>query len=130
MLYIFLMPLTHLQWITVPSPLSKVNSDFYPLTMILSSAWIFGYTYVIVWFTYDVTVGLGIPFSILPMLLYPFCVAIRESKKFKDFIMALEVFDKELQDQELSLAETYQPQIFQMTFLAGIAWLIYSSTSG
>ena len=130
LLYIFLMPLTHTQYITVPSPLSKVNSDFYPLTLILSSAWIFGYTYVIVWFTYDVSNGLGLPFSILPMLLYPFCVAIRESKKFKDFSLALEVFDKELQDQELSLAETYQPQIFQMTFLSGLAWTLYSATTG
>ena len=33
-------------------------------------------------------------------------------KKFDDFKEALEVFKKELPDQEISLAETYSPQIF------------------
>ena len=82
LLYFFLMPLTHTQWLTVPSPLSKINSNYYPLTMILSTAWIFGYTYVIVWFTYDMTFALEMPFSIVPMLVYPFCVAIRDFKKY------------------------------------------------
>ena len=55
----------------------------------MSSAWIFLYAFIIVWFTYDVTDALGMPFSIIPMLIYPFCVAIRESKKYKDFEIAL-----------------------------------------
>lgn len=114
----------------MPSPLSKTNPDYYPLTLVLSSAWIFAYSYIIVWFTYDVTVGLGMPFSIIPMLLYPFGVAIREQKKFADFRLALDIFERELPDQELSLAETYAPQIFQMTGLAGSTWLLFTLISG
>ena len=46
---------------------------------------------------------------IIPMFLYPFGVAIRDIKKFLDFNLALETFRDELPDQEISLAETYQP---------------------
>lgn len=80
--YIFQMPLTHTQYITVPSPLSTYNPNYYPLTMIMSSVWIFLYAFVIVWFTYDMTFALEMPFSIVPMLVYPFCVAIRDFKKY------------------------------------------------
>ena len=65
------------------------------------------------------------------MFLYPFGVTFRDFKKFADFREALEVFKTELPDQEISLAETYSPQIFQMTGLAGIAWLLFTmATSG
>ena len=78
--------------------------------MVCSSIWIFLYTFIIVWFTYDVTVGaLDSRFSFLPMFLYPFGVAFRDFKKFTDFKEALEVFKTELPDQEISLAETYSP---------------------
>lgn len=104
--YIFCLPLTHLQFITVPPPLSKVE-DYYPLTLFLASLWIFGYAFIIVWFTYDVTVGLDIKFSFIPMFIYPFGVMLRDLKKFSDFEIALKVFQQELPDQEISLAETY-----------------------
>lgn len=65
------------------------------------------------WFTYDVTVGcLDSRFSLIPMFLYPFGVTFRDLKKFEDFQEALDVFKNELPDQEISLAETYSPQIF------------------
>ena len=60
------------------------------------------------------------------MFLYPFGVTFRDLKKFSDFQEVLRVFKTELPDQEVSLAETYSPEIFQMTGLAGIAWLLYS----
>ena len=66
--------------------------DYYPLTIFLSSLWIFGYAFIIVWFTYDVTVGLGMKFSFIPMFIYPFGVMLRDLKKFSDFEIALEVF--------------------------------------
>ena len=112
MWYIFLMPLTHTQYLTIPSPLSKINSNYYPLTLLISSVWIFAYAFVIVWFTYDITDAIGMPFSIIPMFIYPFCVIMRDIKKYVDFNAALDVFERELKDQELSLAETYSPQIF------------------
>lgn len=43
------------------------------------------------------------------MFIYPFGVMLRDLKKFSDFEIALEVFQQELPDQEISLAETYQP---------------------
>ena len=78
--------------------------------MVCSTIWIILYTFVIVWFTYDVTMGcLQEKFSLIPMFLYPFGVTFRDLKKFEDFKQALDVFKTELPDQEISLAETYSP---------------------
>lgn len=107
--YIVFMPLTHTQYITIPSPLSKKNDNFYPLTLVLSIIWIFAFAYIIVWFTYDVTVYLDLQYSFIPMFIYPFGVSIRDFKKFNDFELALDVFRRELPDQEISLAESYAP---------------------
>lgn len=128
--YIIKMPLTHTQYVSIPSPLSKRNSNYYPLTLFMSTIWIFFYAYIIVWFTYDVTTALNMHFSIIPMFLYPFGVALRDIKKFKDFILAIEVFQQELPDQEISLAETYAPQIFQMTGLMGFSWMFFVAVNG
>jgi hypothetical protein len=75
----------------------------------MSILWIFGYTYVITWFTYDISVSMNLKFSIIPMFIYPIGVSIRDVKKFDDFKIALEVFKEELPDQEISLAESYSP---------------------
>jgi hypothetical protein len=92
------MPLTHMQYITIPSPLSKRNDNYYPLTLFMSTLWIFAYAYLIVWFTYDVTVAMGLKFSIIPMFIYPLGVSVRDVKKFEDFREALKVFRSELRD--------------------------------
>ena len=63
------------------------------------------------------------------MFIYPFGVMLRDIKKFDDFVIALKVFRQELPDQEISLAESYSPQIFQMTGLAGFAWLLFTSVT-
>lgn len=76
------MPLTHLQYISIPSPLSKINDNYYPLTIFMSTCWVFALTYIITWFTYDVTKALGMKFSIIPMFLYPIGVSFRDVKKF------------------------------------------------
>lgn len=107
--YILMMPLTHLQYITIPDALSKRNDNYYPLTLFMSTLWIFAYSFIIVWFTYDISVALDIPFSIIPMFIYPFGVSFRDVKKFIDFELAIEQFKSELPDQEISLAETYSP---------------------
>jgi hypothetical protein len=75
----------------------------------MSTIWIFGFAYVIVWFTYDVTIALGWKFSYIPMFIYPIGVSVRDVKKFRDFEASLRVFQSELPDQELSLAESYSP---------------------
>ena len=53
--YIFVLPHTHLQYISIPSPLSKRNSNYYPLTIFCGVIWIALYCFIIVWFTYDLT---------------------------------------------------------------------------
>ena len=82
------------------------------MTLFISTIWIFAYSFIIVWFTYDFTIGLGLPFSVVPMFLYPFGVSLRDFKKFSDFEIAINEFREELNDQNISLAETYSPQIF------------------
>lgn len=96
--YVLLMPLTHLQYISIPSPLSKRNKNYYPLTLLMSTLWIFFYSYVIVWFTYDVTMAFGFKFSIIPMFIYPLGITLRDVKKFKDFKIVLKQFKQELPD--------------------------------
>ena len=96
--YFFAMPLTHTQFFTIPDPLSKRNENYYPLSLLFSVMWVFFYTYIIVWFTYDVTVALGLKFSIIPMFIYPFGVMLRDVKKFEDFRIAMQRFQKELPD--------------------------------
>jgi len=125
-----LIPLTHIQYITIPDPLSKRNENYYPLTFVASVLWIFVYSYVIVWFTYDVSMALGLKFSVIPMFIYPIGVSIRDVKKFTDFEEIISVFKSEIPDQEISLAETYSPQIFQMTGLAGFAWFGFVLITG
>lgn len=83
--YVFLMPLTHTQYFTIPSPLSKRNDNYYPISMVMSVLWIAGYTYIITWFTYDVSKALNLKYSIIPMFLYPIGVSMRDFKKFRDF---------------------------------------------
>lgn len=55
LIYIAKIPLTHLQYITIPDPLSDLNKNFYPLSLLMSTLWIFIYSYVITWFTYDLS---------------------------------------------------------------------------
>ena len=105
-----MIPLTHAQYFTIPDPLSKRNANYYPLTLFVSIIWIFIYAYIIVWFTYDISIALNLRFSMIPMFIYPLGVSIRDVKKFKDFEIALGVFKSELGDQLcISLAETYSP---------------------
>ena len=110
MRYFLLMPLTHMQFMLIPSPLSKRNDNYYPLTLFMSTIFIAAYALVITWLTYALSVAcLGDNFSLLPMLLYPIGVSVRDVKKFRDFELALQVFSEELPDQEVSLAESYSP---------------------
>jgi len=99
-----------MQYILIPSPLSKRNDNYYPLTLFMSILFIAGYALVITWLTYAISVArFNSNFSLIPMLLYPIGVSVRDVKKFKDFELALEVFSDELPDQEVALAESYSP---------------------
>lgn len=91
--YVILAPLTHIQAITIPYPMRKTATDcedprdyeaFYPLTLFLSFIWIWFYTYCIVWWTYSITMAYELHFSILPMIIYPFGIALRDAKKLHD----------------------------------------------
>jgi len=90
--YVFVLPHTHLQYVSIPSPLSKRNSNYYPLTIFFGVIWIALYCFIIVWFTYDLTKAFNMPYSILPMFLYPFGISLRDKKKFDDFAIAIAVF--------------------------------------
>lgn len=55
LIYIAKIPLTHLQYITIPDPLSNRNKNFYPLSLLMSTMWIFAYSYIVTWFTYELS---------------------------------------------------------------------------
>lgn len=105
-------PLTHIQYITIPNPMTKGKQNFYPLTLFCSILWIWFYSWLIVWFTYSITEAFKLHYSIIPMILYPLGISIRDRKKFLDFKKTIKVFKEERDDQEISLAETYSGPIF------------------
>lgn len=115
LIYILLIPLTHLQAFTIPNPMRNKNEkreNLYPITLFMSMLWIWFYSGIIVWWTFDLTVALDMKFNVLPMVLYPFGIALRDYKKKEHLELAIETFQIELKDQRLSLAETFSAQIF------------------
>jgi hypothetical protein len=104
--YIFLVPLTHLQYLSIPYP-GKGSESYYPLTLTLAITWIWGYSYLVCWFTYSVTKAFSLHFSIIPMFLYPFGISFRDIKKYSDFAEACKQFKEDIPDQEVSLAEGF-----------------------
>ena len=82
--YVLLMPLTHLQYISIPNPMRGKNGErenLYPIALFMSMLWIWVYSGIIVWFTFDLTVAFEMHFNVLPMVLYPFGIALRDYKK-------------------------------------------------
>ena len=63
-------------------------------------------------------------FSILPMVVYPFGIALRDVKRFRDLDRALPRLERN-NDQKVSLAETFSGPIFQLTGLMGLTWMLY-----
>lgn len=126
-LYVLVFPLTSLQYISIPNPMLPNKENFYPLTLVMAIIWVWFYCYLIVWWTYVVTMAYKLHFSILPMVVYPFGIALRDTKKFIDLKACLDKFATKMRDQKLSLAETYSGQVFQITGLMGFAWMMYIS---
>jgi hypothetical protein len=89
-------PLTHMQYILIPNPMSEDYPNIYPVTLTMGVIFIWGYSYLIVWWTYSLTLAFNLHFSIIPMLIYPFGISIRDNKKFVDFKLAQKVFKEEL----------------------------------
>ena len=81
-MYLLLIPLTHLQYVSIPDPMKKNRANFYPLTLFCSIVWIWFYSFLIVWWTYSVTLAFNLHFSIIPMIVYPLGISIRDRKKF------------------------------------------------
>jgi len=132
-IYILLIPLTHLQAFTIPNPMRGKNEkreNLYPITLLMSMLWICLYSGVIVWWTFDLTVALEMKFNVLPMLLYPFGIAMRDYRRKEHLEKAILTFNAELKDQRLSLAETFSAQIFQITGLMGLTWSLYIGLKG
>ena len=94
--YICLIPLTHLQYISIPNPMRGKNGErenLYPITLFMSLIWIWIYAFIIVWFTFDVTLGFGMKnFNVLPMIIYPFGIALRDYKKKVNLEQAIKTF--------------------------------------
>lgn len=100
--YILLIPLTHLQYISIPNPMRGKNGErenLYPVTLFMSMLWIWFYAFIIVWFTFDMTVAFDWHFNVLPMVLYPFGIALRDYKKWVNLQQASETFEEQIKEQ-------------------------------
>ena len=96
--YIFMIPLTHLQFLSVPNSMKQGNENFYPISLFMASFWILIYSFIIVWFTFEVTQAYQMHFSILPMVIYPFGIALRDVKRLSDMDVALKEFKRTIPD--------------------------------
>ena len=129
-IYIFSVPLTWTQFLSIPNVMVVGRENFYPLALFMSIVWIYVYTFIIVWWTYELSNAWGINRSIIPLVGYPIGISIRDRKKIMDFVKVKKMFTEELPDQEISLAETFSGPIFQITGLVGFTWLVKILMSG
>lgn len=114
-----------MQHVTVPNAMSPGKENFYPLTLLMATFWVWLYSFMIVWCTFVITVAYDWKFSILPMIIYPFGIMLRDLKKLEDMSACIRVFNVKCKDQRLGLAETFSGPIFQITGLMGFAWIMY-----
>lgn len=122
--YILFAPLTFPTYLTIPNPMNAGRENFYPLTLFMSIVWIYSYTFLIVWWTFELSNATGMSFSVIPMVIYPLGISIRDRKKIFDFKEVKKMFAENLPDQEVALAETFSGPIFQITGLVGFTWAI------
>ena len=94
-MYMLLIPLTHMQWFTIPNPMRNKDGsreNLYPVTLFMAMLWIWLYSGIIVWFTFDLTMAFNWKFNVLPMVLYPFGIALRDYKKKVNLEQAMAEF--------------------------------------
>lgn len=107
-----LLPHKVLQHISIPNPMREGKEQFYPLTLCCATIWIWVYSFFIVWQTYVVTIAYDLHFSILPMIIFPFGIVLRDLKKLDDMRVCVSVFKRHCSDQKMGLAETFSGPIF------------------
>lgn len=128
--YVLLFPHILFQYCTIPNAMAEGKEQFYPLTLFMGTIWIWFYSFLIVWWTYAVTIAYNLRFSLLPMAMFPFGIMLRDLKKLDDMRVTQAAFKKHCSDQRMGLAETFSGPIFQITGLMGFAWVMYISTTG
>lgn len=89
--YIILLPHNFAQYL-IPNPMVEGKEQYYPLTLFMATIYVWFYTYLIVWWTYMVTISYDLHFSILPMIIYPFGIVLRDLKKLDDMRICVSVF--------------------------------------
>ena len=72
--------------------MAEGKEQYYPLTLFMATIYVWFYTYLIVWWTYMVTISYDLHFSILPMIIYPFGIVLRDLKKLDDMRICVSVF--------------------------------------
>lgn len=63
-----------------------------------ATIWIWVYSFFIVWWTYAVTISYDLHFSILPMIIFPFGIVLRDLKKLDDMRICVSVFKRHCAD--------------------------------
>jgi len=87
-----------LQHVSIPNSMIPGNEQFYPISLLMGLLWIWGYCFCIVWWTYTVSIAYNLNFSILPMIIYPFGIVLRDIKKLDDMRVVLKVFKEKCSD--------------------------------
>jgi hypothetical protein len=90
--YIILFPHTLVQYIMIPNPMVEGREEYYPLTLLMATFWIWVYSFFIVFLTYEITIAYDLHFSILPMIIFPFGIVLRDLKKLEDMKICVETF--------------------------------------
>jgi hypothetical protein len=61
------------------------KENFYPLSFFMAAVWIWFFSLIIVWLTFEITIAFNLHFSIIPLALYSIGIALRDQKKFQDY---------------------------------------------
>lgn len=64
--------------------MSKDQENIYPITLFMASVWIWAYSFLIVWFTFETTQAFKLRFSVIPLIIFPFGIAFRDTKKIEN----------------------------------------------
>jgi hypothetical protein len=64
----------------------------------MATIWVWGYSFCIVWWTYEITLAYNLHFSIMPMFIFSFGIMLRDLKKLDDMRTVIAVFKKHCSD--------------------------------
>lgn len=97
--YLIVLPIRALFYLTVPNPRIPVEDEFnqLPLIYLISFVWMGIFAYCLSWWIVSVSVAYDIPFLILPMIVLPLGLLLRDFPHWTHFKHRIDVLKRKLE---------------------------------